>query len=294
MNGKYEITQKNDLPDLSIDEFAKLIKIFNDKNWAIEEDEDKVFSKFRKTLQFLDKEQRSLFLELTEDFICVNVAEYYNHFLKAFNKYIENIVTEGNNKTIYIIPLIAVDDFYKNKSSGLLFYLVKANYKSIKERYLGKASIKLVDTTSYDMISDTYFQRFTKENARLCLIDDFMGTGSTAESAINYFYEEKKIPLNNISAVFVAAMEQGINYLETIKVNSYSDIVCKKAITGTGYKEIERIAMMKSISERIGADEKYYLGYEKSEALITLMRTPNNTFPIYWLKKKNKYPPFER
>lgn len=295
MNGKFENTQKNDLPDLSIDEFAKLIKIFNDKNWPIDEDDDDdVFSKFRKTLQFLDKEQRHLILELTENFICVNMGKYYYHFLKAFDKYIKDIANEGNRKNIYIIPLISRGDFNKNKSSGFLYYILKSNKKKLQERYLDIVSIKLVDTTSYDMIADKTLQKFSKENARVCLIDDFMGSGNTAESAINVLYEEKNVPLNVISVVLVAAMEHGINYLKEKKVSTYSGIVCKKAITGTGYKEIERIEMMNSISERIGSEEKYYLGYEKSEALITLMRTPNNTFPIYWLKGKNKYPPFER
>lgn len=35
--------------------------------------------------------------------------------------------------------------------------------------------------------------------------------------------------------------------------------------------------------------------YAQSEALVRMFRTPNNTFPIYWLKNsKNPCPPFPR
>ena len=39
---------------------------------------------------------------------------------------------------------------------------------------------------------------------------------------------------------------------------------------------------MKKIENKIPKVSKYRMGYEKSEALISLMRTPNNTFPIFW------------
>lgn len=37
------------------------------------------------------------------------------------------------------------------------------------------------------------------------------------------------------------------------------------------------------------------LGYAESEALVTMIKTPNNTFPFYWYEKNsNSYAPFPR
>ena len=53
--------------------------------------------------------------------------------------------------------------------------------------------------------------------------------------------------------------------------------------------------LMKEIETRIKVRENCEFGYSHSEGLVKMMRTPNNTFPIYWMKnKKNKAPPFPR
>ena len=52
---------------------------------------------------------------------------------------------------------------------------------------------------------------------------------------------------------------------------------------------------MKNIEEAIQVSDDYKFGYKGSEALVKMIRTPNNTFPIYWLRnKKNKFAPFPR
>ena len=55
---------------------------------------------------------------------------------------------------------------------------------------------------------------------------------------------------------------------------------------------------MSSIETSIGVTEDYRLGYASSEALVSMIRTPNNTFPIYWFRNKkeklNLHAPFPR
>jgi hypothetical protein len=43
---------------------------------------------------------------------------------------------------------------------------------------------------------------------------------------------------------------------------------------------------MSEIEEMLAISSKFKFGYKKSEALISLDRTPNNTFPLFWCKKK--------
>lgn len=42
-----------------------------------------------------------------------------------------------------------------------------------------------------------------------------------------------------------------------------------------------------AISKKLKVKNKsLYLGYKKSEGLVTMIKTPNNTFPFYWYEGK--------
>ena len=89
-------------------------------------------------------------------------------------------------------------------------------------------------------------------------------------------------------------METG---LIRIHENGYEAFSCfeeRKGITGTEH-EHEWTQIMLNIEKRIKVKPEYAFGYAHSEALVKMSRTPNNTFPIYWLKTKtNPCPPFLR
>lgn len=59
----------------------------------------------------------------------------------------------------------------------------------------------------------------------------------------------------------------------------------------------EKKAIMLEIEKKLKPG-KYQFGYEKSEALVTMTRTPNNTFPVFWMNYEHKgskfSPPFPR
>jgi hypothetical protein len=45
---------------------------------------------------------------------------------------------------------------------------------------------------------------------------------------------------------------------------------------------------MEHIEKNLDIPDDYLFGYKKSEALVTMIRTPNNTFPVFWYNKKNE------
>ena len=52
---------------------------------------------------------------------------------------------------------------------------------------------------------------------------------------------------------------------------------------------------MKGIENKLKVSSKFRLGFAQSEALISLIRTPNNTFPVFWKSKDLPSPaPFSR
>ena len=50
---------------------------------------------------------------------------------------------------------------------------------------------------------------------------------------------------------------------------------------------------MLRIEKMIPAGSFFSLGYNDSEALVTLLRTPDNTFPIFWKEYKKNGKKFE-
>ncbi len=272
-------------PELPIKDFVRINAIFNRKNWPVEDYfNDNVFENFCYMLANLTPEQRKLIISLTENFLWIQENAYIKHFSVAFDSFVASYdFTRG--RKIYICPLLPEEDFGKSKGSVSLLYLVKAHLNAIQHKY-SDFSITYADSPNLvdlDLIKNSY---------TLCLIDDFIGTGETVERATKYFLE-RDISEDMITIVSLVSMKAGISDLNIKGYSTYTDISCDKGISCTGDKT--KIELMKNIEATIRVSDDFKFGYKGSEALVKMMRTPNNTFPIYWLRnKKNKFAPFPR
>lgn len=272
-------------PDLQIKDFARIQEIFEQKKWPIEDYfSDSVFENFYNMLAGLEPEQCNLVINLTEKFLWIQDSAYIKHFSGAFDSFISSF-NFSRGKKIYICPILSEEDFGKSKSSVSLLYSVKSHLKAIQRKY-SEFSITYADSPNavkLELIRDSY---------TLCLIDDFIGTGETVERATNYFLN-RNISKDMISIVSLVSMRSGLDTLNTKGYTTYTDISCDKGITDS--ENETQIELMKNIEEAIQVSDDYKFGYKGSEALVKMIRTPNNTFPIYWLRnKKNKFAPFPR
>ena len=272
-------------PELSIKDFVRIQEIFKQKNWPIEDYfSDDVFENFCNMLAGLEPEQCNLVINLTEKFLWVQDSAYIKHFSVAFDSFISSY-SFSRGKNIYICPLLPEEDFGKSKSSISLLYLVKSHLGAIQRKY-SEFSITYADSPNavkLDKIRDNY---------TLCLIDDFIGTGDTVERASKYFLD-RNISKNMMTIVSLVSMSSGLDDLKNKGYITYTNISCEKCITDGGNET--QIELMKNIEESIKVSDNYKFGYKGSEALVKMIRTPNNTFPIYWLRnKKNKFAPFPR
>ena len=255
------------------------------KSWPTEDHfNDEVFENFCKLLANLDSEQRELIMSLTEEFIWVQEHEYIKYFSEVFNLFITSYnFTRG--KKIYICPLLPKEDFNKTKSSVALLYFVKSHFTALQQKY-PDFSITYVESPSFanfDLI---------KTNYTLCLIDDFIGTGETVERASQHFIEHG-IDKNNIVILSLIGMKEGLLNLKDKGYITYAKIECEKGISFKG--NARQADLMRNIEKSIKVSDDFLFGYGASEALVKMLRTPNNTFPIYWLRnKKNQYAPFPR
>ena len=123
----------------------------------------------------------------------------------------------------------------------------------------------------------------------LILIDDFIGSGDSVLECVNLI-EERGIEKDKIKAIALVLQEQGKKAIEEYGINVYSSVLRNKAITDNYSKEEaeKKKEQMKGIGKKIKANKELYLGYKESEGLVTMIKTPNNTFPFYWFEKKKE------
>ena len=260
--------------ELSVQDLAHLREIFIKKKWPIEAGfESNVFESFCCLLAGLKAHQRELMFTLTEDFLWIRDLDYLGLFSRAFDRFISSFPFNGNTR-IAICPLLPEEDFGKSKSSVILLYFVKANLASLRAKY-PQYSIGY-----YDLPSRFNCAR-AKDSTVLCLIDDFIGSGETSDKAAGYFLRQG-YPLSQIAVVSLVAMEKGLAELRKTGYHTYTGLTETPGITGRGRNEPAETKTMEEIEAAIRVPSKYQFGFARSEALVKMIRTPNNTFPIYW------------
>ena len=120
----------------------------------------------------------------------------------------------------------------------------------------------------------------------ICPIDDYIGSGNTVLDCLHNL-ESWGIPKEKITFLALVSQEQGLKKCADEAVSVFSTIQMKRQITD--YPNSEKNAqVMTEIEEYINIKDKFRFGYEKSEALVKLEHTPNNTFPVYWFNNKNR------
>ena len=269
---------------LGIEYLSLTQQLFSIKKWPIEDPfGESVFDRFCKMLIPLNDDQRKLLLSLSNDFLWVHESEYAKLFADVFNRFVSNYSFYMNS--ICICPLLPEYDFGKAKSSVALLYSIKCFMKNIQIKY-SNINISYVDSPNNIQIEKI------KHGLTLCLVDDFIGTGSTANDAVRFFVNKGVSP-KQIVIISLVAMSEGIENIRNGGINIYTSICCRKGITGTSNAENKRL-IMQSIEDSIGVKERFRFGLGASESLVKMRRTPNNTFPVYWLDSQRNCAPFPR
>ncbi|MCU4943041.1 hypothetical protein OCF52_26565 [Bacillus cereus] len=280
--------------ELTGEMLLKISRIFKQHGWPVEDNKEmeySLYNRFCKTLRMFDNEQQELIIELTRNYLKLDFEDY----LGALKVVLENMYKQNPDiftRKIYIMPLIAPQDIGKAKSSTMMAYLFQ-NIDLKYKPYFANREIIIVNT-----FEGLPKKLNTANSSVVFMVDDFIGTGDTAEEALNDLIH-KGINRDKIVVISLVAQEQGLNKIRSLDIKTYTAHLRKKGISDYYPSEISEkyISLMKTIEEVIKPHNKHMLGYKESEALVTMIRTPNNTFPVYWEtgKGKNKMqPPFPR
>lgn len=275
---------------LSAENFMKLVEVFNANKWEIPNKTagmESRFNRFCERLCILDAEEQLLVIELTRRFTAIGGAEYLPLILKLLNRlHSQELPVFSEAEKVFILPLVAPEDQGRTKSSSVVWY----HCREETVRY----SPLLADKTvlCYDIERASWIKNL-KKNELVILVDDFIGSGETAVSAVNWLTDSFGIDPKQIVILSIAALEMGIDHVrQESGVQVYAYYNFRKGISDY-YSDDQRDGYLKTmagIEDKLKVKSDFRLGYAQSEALISLIRTPNNTFPVF-LKPKDKSSP---
>lgn len=263
--------------NISLEVINKLNRIFLENNWNISNEDDiKVYNEFCKLLNKLDEKQQELLFELTKSYLRIRWPEIPKYFRIALGKIPKqpDII-----KRFFIIPLLTNEDRDKHKSSIFIWYALRDIGLNVKSHL----TVEEVIFARKNWLSSI----LEKNDWKVLLVDDFIGTGETAEKAINDLIHDTGIEKSRIIIVVLVAQEPGIRKLESQGISVVCSVSRDRGISDvySGKIRQEYIRLMESIEGNIKIRDGFHFGYKRSEALVTLIRTPNNTFPVFWEKE---------
>lgn len=260
----------------TIEAIMKLNKIFKTNNWTEKDIDEFVFDNFCKLINNLDNSQRALIIELTEKYKWISYTDYNSRVLST----IDSIELEKlqDLMTVYLFPIIKREDEGKFKSGQFLIYQIKSfkrylkNYNGITFKYISK----------FDDLKEENLK--LKNNEALFLIDDYIGSGETLNFCLDELRVNPSISNDKINIISLASQNEIYEKLKAEGIAFYTDFISKKGISDNYSPPLlqEKIEIMLEIEKMIPGGSHYTLGYNQSEALITMVRTPDNTFPIFW------------
>ena len=267
--------------DFSSDQLAKLMHLFDKQRWEIDTNsKTSVFNGYVHMLSQLTKEHQNFIMKISERFLHIGIDKYSDKLLGPLRQ----LRSDFHDDFLLIAPCLPEDEQGKIKSGSIVVYQLLGN--SIKAKInLGQHSIcrsKLVD----------FMCQVHKDDLRVVLVDDFVGTGETAWNAVQYVKKiQPSLDNKDIVIVCIVAMQAGIEFLAQKGVRTYYANVEKRGITD--YYQGNSLAyatnVMSDIEALMNVKNKFRFGYNRSEALVCMERCPNNTFPFYWLSKNAPY-----
>ena len=275
MKNKYELSFSDEL---------KINNIFEIKGWPIDNDnKNSLFNRFRKRCQELNDEERTLFYKLSMNFNWISLNEYMQLLSKLLIKLVSKYFYSAQH--IYVYPIKKEEDYNKIKSADVTSYLCKAT--QIKHiDLLSKKTFKII--TTYEELAKTH----KKEDKPFIILDDYIGSGQYACNVTEELIK-KGIPKSNIIISTFFISQNGKKKLEDAGYSVEYIEEVENVLSKLSAKEIK---ILNEIEKKLNVNEEFSFGFNKSANLISLIRTPNNTLPIFWYKNASHVAnaPFER
>lgn len=236
----------------------------------------KLFSKFYNFLNSLNTEEQDLIFPL------ISIYHYcpagnYDQLVWRMAKEINDIWSD-KYESLYIVTLTNPKDAGHSKSAS--FIVSHMRDQTIQEEYdLTRKPLYLYE--NQDLLKSKHADR---NNSLVVFVDDFIGSGETATETLKYYIDNIKNDSDQVVVISFVVMQAALECISEIGVKLISFFQLPKGITESGlFEDIGGAKdLMLQLEEKLGIPAFFQLGYEQSEATATMMRTPDNTFPVFW------------
>lgn len=239
---------------------------------------DQAFDRVCELSARLNNEQFNLFITLLEEYTYID----HDYYVPGIQSALAKMMPPPCREHIYRVgPLLKPTDQDKNKSGVSLIYTFK--HIAWKRSSIFN-SFRLEDYISLKKLKSA---KKPDINYTTIIIDDFIGSGGTAKDFLDDYEVTTKATNETLSFISIGAMAQGVDYIISRGHNIFYDKLFLKGIEQSE-KIVDKLAayqVMEKIEDLISISSDYRCGYKKSEALVSMIRTPNNTFPMFWASK---------
>lgn len=265
---------------MDINAIIDINDLFVRKKWKRDEkNKNSLYSRFTETYKSLNVEERRAFMKTADYFTIIDI----NKCLEDLTSLLETVIEENfpMSKKIFVVPLISGEDSKLIKSGSIIAYFCSSLIMKYSEK-IGEKNIICIDQKAILNLN---------KNKKIILVDDFIGSGDQALSVISYlknfgFSEENLIILSPY------IMEVGLEKIQNKNIKIFYKTKFEKCFNIKELKKYKKI--IQKFEENIGIHGNNRLGFNGSEALISLLRTPNNTLSLFHDATKINKPPFPR
>lgn len=278
-----------------VDAIFRLYRLAEEKQWPANDPLGRpILENIGKLFQELSSDELRLISTLLENFELCKQQDYLPRMQATLAKF-EAKDLAGTN-SILIVPLVSPKDAATRqiKSGHAFLYGVWHSLLPQVETFSG------IKAVAYQTIYDVPEASFVP-GAAVLFLDDFIGSGTTAKRAMKDYFA--RIHKDGVRVLVASLYAQQAGIKEMLKFSAtfkYGRFVPKGISDNPDFEQpLAALALMDGIEARLSFEKYYRRGYKESEALITLLRAPNNTFPAFWCQQK-KYrrgvwpAPFER
>ncbi len=258
----------------------RLELIFSAHNWSLEFDhEQELFNRFCQMLNCFSPDQQDCVLELSKNFLRIDTTHYYYHIRQCLKK-IDIMLVKPIHK-IFILPLKKKEDYERGiKSGGVMAYFFN-DPTLLMGSVLQNKEINVVEKPN------SIPKNINAQPNMVILVDDFIGSGETTISCLNYLMEFE-IAISKLMIITLVIQNKGQERLAQTGIPFYFSESRVRGISDFYQEPLkEKLTnLMSSIEDMLDVRPNMRFGYNQTEALVKMIRTPNDTFPAFWDEPK--------
>lgn len=271
--------------DLSFYDTLKIDEVFKKQGWPIDQtNKSSLYKRFLKTYRQLNQDERELFIKLSLMYRWISLSDYSRLVIQLLEKVVEKYYG-AKAQDIWIYPIKKAEHHGKIKSADVVSYLCSEIQTQHSDR-LYKRKIHIIGSLDELLTKKNKF----KEKP-LVILDDFIGTGKYASDVVD------ELSANGIIQAKIIVCSLFISELGLKQVSSKGCQVEYIELTRSVLKELssKEIGLLSQIETSLGVSKEFQFGYGESANLISLIRTPNNSLPIFWFDSGRSHSaPFPR